>query len=159
MDGDDVGAREQRVEVDELHAVVGRLLGGHERVDAEDDHLHGPGPVGDGLADLAEPDDAERPAAQLEARELGALPFAAADRCIGGGRPAGDAVEQREGVLGRGDGVAGRRVDDGDPGARRRVEVDVVDADARPPDDDAAGVPAAMSSASTWTWLRTTSAS
>ena len=28
------------------------------------------------------------------------------------------------------------RVDDGDPGARRRVEVDVVDADARPADDD-----------------------
>ena len=33
------------------------------------------------------------------------------------------------------DGVAGRRVDDGDAGAGRRVEIDVVDADARPADD------------------------
>ena len=43
---------------------------------------------------------------------------------------------QRERVLGGGDRVAGRGVDDGDPGPRRRVEVDVVDADPGPADDD-----------------------
>ena len=53
-----------------------------------------------------------------------------------GGDPAGDAVEQREGVLGGRDRVAGRGVDDGDAGPRRGVEVDVVDADAGPADDD-----------------------
>ena len=120
------------VEVDELDAVVGGLLGGHERVDAEDGHLHRPGADRDGLADLAEPDDPERPAAQLEAGELGALPLAAPERGVGGGDPAGDAVEQREGVLGGRDRVAGRGVDDDDPGPRRGIEVDVVDADARP---------------------------
>ena len=124
------------VEVDELDAVVGGLLRGDERVDADDDHLHRPGPVGDGLADLAEADDPERPAAQLVTRELRALPLAASHRRVGGGRPAGDAVEQREGVLGGGDRVAGRRVDDRDPGPRRGIEVDVVDADAGPADDD-----------------------
>ncbi len=134
--GHDVGAREQRLEVHQLDPVVGGLLGGHVRVDADDDHLHGPGAVRDGLADLAEPDDPERPAAQLETGELAALPLAAAERRVGGGRPARDAVEQGERVLGGGDRVAGRGVDDRDPGSRRGVEVDVVDADPGPPDDD-----------------------
>ena len=42
------------------------------------------------------------------------------------------AVQQRERVLGGRDRVAGRGVDDDDPGPRRGVEIDVVDADARP---------------------------
>ena len=129
---------QELVDLDELDAVVGRLLGGDERVDAEDRHLHRPGPDGDGLADLAEADDAERPAAQLQARERRALPLAAPDRRVGRGRPAGEAVQQREGVLGGRDRVAGRGVDDRDAGPRRRVEVDVVHADAGPPDDDEA---------------------
>ena len=66
----------------------------------------------------------------------GALPLAAPHRRVGRRRPAGEPVEQREGVLGGRDRVAGRGVDDGDPGPRGRLEVDVVDADARPPDDD-----------------------
>ena len=98
----------------------------------EDGHLHRPGADRDGLPDLAETDDAERPAAQLQAGELGALPLAAAERRVGRRDPAGDAVEQGEGVLGGRDRVAGRRVDDDDAGARGRLEVDVVDADARP---------------------------
>ena len=134
--GDDVRACEQGVEVDELGAVIGRLLGRDVRVDAQDDHLHGPCSVGDGQADLAQADDPERPAAQLEPGELRALPLAATDRGIGGGRSASDAVKQGERVLGRGDGVARRRVDDRDPGAGRGVEVDVVHADAGATDDD-----------------------
>ena len=68
VDGHDVGAVEHRVELDQLDPVVGGRLGGQVRVDAEDGHLHRPRPDRDGLADLAEADDAERPAAQLEAR-------------------------------------------------------------------------------------------
>ena len=48
------------------------------------------------------------------------------------------AVEERERVLGGRDRVAGRGVDDRDPGPRRGVEIDVVDADAGPADDDQA---------------------
>ena len=127
--------------------------------DAEDGHLHRPRPDGDRLADLAEPDDAERPAAQLEPGELGPLPLAAADRGVGRGDLAGDAVQQGERVLGGRDRVAGRGVDDGDPGPRRRVEVDVVDADPGPADDRQPGARRRSASASTWTWLRTMSAS
>ena len=57
-----------------------------------------------------------------------------------GGGPAGQAVEQGQGVLGGRDGVAGRGVDDDDPGPRRGLEVDVVDADAGPADDRSAAV-------------------
>ncbi len=135
VDGHDVGAGEERVEVDELDPVVRGLLGGHERVDAHDHHLHRPRAVCDGLPDLAEADDAEGPAAQLESGELRPLPFAPADRRVGGRGLARDPVEERERVLRSGDGVAGRRVDDGDPGSRRRVEIDVVHAHAGAPDD------------------------
>ena len=136
VDGDDVGPREQLVEADELDAVVGGLLRGDERVDPDDGHLHRPGADRDGLADLAEPDDAEGPAAQLEAGELGSLPLAASERRVGRGDPAGDAVQQREGVLGGRDRVAGRGVDDDDARVGGRLEVDVVHADPGPADDD-----------------------
>ena len=135
VDGHDVGAVEHRLELDQLDAVVGGRLGGEVRVDAEDGHLHRPRPDRDGLADLAETDDAERPPAQLEPGELRALPFAPADRRVGRGDPAGDGVEQCQRVLGRRDRVAGRGIDDDDARAGRRLEVDVVDPDPGPPDD------------------------
>ena len=159
MDGHDVGAGQHLVEADELDTVVGGGLGGDERVDAEDRHLHRPGADRDGLADLAETDDAERPPAQLQAGELGTLPLAAAERGIGRRDLAGDAVEQGQGVLGGRDRVPGRRVDDDDAGARRGLEIDVVDADAGPSDDRQPRCPRAIRSASTWTPLRTIRAS
>ena len=119
----------------ELDAVMRGLLRGDVRVRGEDRHLHGPCPGRDRLADLAEPDDPERPAAQLEARELGPLPLAAPDGRVGRRDPSRHAVEEGERVLGGRDRVAGRGVDDGDPGARRGLEVDVVDADPGPADD------------------------
>ncbi len=129
--GDDVRAGQERVEIDEVHAVVGGLLGGHVRVDAQHHHVHRAGTHRDRLPDLAEPDDPERSATQFEAGELAALPLATSDRGVGRGDPARDAVQQGQRVLGRRDRVPGRGVDDRDPGPRRRVEVDVVHADAR----------------------------
>ena len=122
VDRDDVRLAEQVVERDQLDAVMRGLLGGHERIGGEDGHLHRPRPGGDRLADLAEPDDPERPAAQLEARELGPLPLAAPHRRVGRGDPTGDAVEEGERVLGGRDRVAGRGVDDRDarPASRPR---------------------------------------
>ena len=84
---------------------------------------------------LPEPDDPERPAAELDALERAPRPLAAAHGGIGRGDAPGEREQERERVLRGGDRVARRRVDDGDPGPRRRVQVDVVDADARPADD------------------------
>ena len=74
--GDDVGALQQLPQLDRLDAVVGGLLRGHVRVVTDDDHLHGLGTNRDRLADLAQPDDPDRPAAQLQPRELAPVPFA-----------------------------------------------------------------------------------
>ena len=141
VDRDDVGSAQELVELDQFDPVESRLLGGHERVLAQDRHLHRPRPVGDGLADLAQADDAERPPAQLHAGQpaAGRLPVAGAHRRVPGRDPPGEPVQERQRVLGRGDRVAGRRVDDDDPGPGRGVEVDVVDAHAGPPDDERAG--------------------
>ncbi len=136
MDGDHVGPAQEHRHVHQLDAVMGGLLGRDVRVGADDDHLHGAGSIGDRLTDLPETDDAERPAAQLETGELGPRPFATPDAGVGRGRPPRDAVEQRERVFGGRDRVAGRCVDDRDAGTGRRLEVDVVDADAGPTDDD-----------------------
>ena len=136
MERDRIGPLEERAELDQLDAVVGGLLGRHERIGAEHGHLHRPGTGGDRLADLAKADDPQGPAAELDAGELAPLPFAAPERRVGGGDPAGDRVEEGERVLGRGDRVAGRRVDDDDPGPGRRIEVDVVHADPGAADDD-----------------------
>ena len=139
MDGDDVGLLDDRVDVDQGDAVEGGLLGGDERVVADDVHLQAAGPVGHGLADLAQADDAQRPAAQLDAGEGAALPLAPAHRGVGGGGLVGQREHQGDRLLGRRDGVAGRGVDDHDAGLGGGLEVDVVDADAGPADDDQAG--------------------
>src|SRR5205085_7116614 len=73
--------------------------------------------------------------AQLEARELRSLPLPTANRGIRGRDPAGDTGQEGQRVLRGRDRVAGRGIHDGDPGRRRGIEVDVVDADARPADD------------------------
>ena len=138
VDGDGVGPAEQLVEADQLDAAQRGLLGRHVRVLPEDGHLHRPRPVRDGLADLAEAHDAQRLAPQLDAGQAatGRLPVAGPHGGIALGDPAGEPVEQRERVFGGRDRVAGRRVDDHDAGPRRRVEIDVVHADAGPADDD-----------------------
>ena len=134
--GDDIGARKEHRHVHELDAVVRGLLRRDVRIGADHDHLHRPCSIGDRLADLAEADDPERTAAQLEASESITRPLATAKARIRGSGLARHAVEQRERVLRGGDRVAGRGVDDGDPRPRRCVEIDVVDTDTRPPDDD-----------------------
>ncbi len=131
----DVRAREQRRHVHEIDPVVRGLLGRQVRVGADDRHVHGPGPDRDGLADLAQTDDAQRPAAQLETGECRTLPLAPAHARVGCRGAAGDAVEQRQRVLRSRDRVACRGVDDRDAGAGRRLEVDVVDTDPGAADD------------------------
>ena len=136
MQADRVAPGEQRLEVDQLHAMVGSLLGAHVGIDGQDRHLQRDRPIRDGLPDLAETHDAQGSSAQLQARELRAFPLAAPDGRISRGDPPGQAEQQTECVLRGGDGVPGWCVDDGDPGPGRRLEIDVVDTHARAPDDD-----------------------
>ena len=67
--------------------------------------------------------------------ELRTLPLAAPHRRVRRRHVPCKGEQQRQRVLGRGDGVAGRRIDDSDAGVGRGGEVDVVDADPGPADD------------------------
>src|SRR3954447_6513252 len=136
VDRDDVGARQQVVDRHQLDAEVLGLLAGDVRVRPEDRHLHRPRSRRDRLADLAEPDDPERLAAQLDAGELRPLPLTTADGRIGGGDTSGEPEHERQRVLGGRDRVAGRGIDDDDARTRGCIEIDVVDTDARAADDD-----------------------
>ena len=80
-------------------------------------------------------------AAELGAHKGPPVPLAAAEGAIGAGDVACERHEQREGVLGGGDGVATRRVHDDDAALGGSFEVDVVDARAGAGDDlEAPGV-------------------
>ena len=74
VDRDEVGHRHQLVEVDQLDAHLAGPLGGHERVVGDEPHAEGQRPLGHQLADAAEPDDAERLVAQLDARPAATAP-------------------------------------------------------------------------------------
>src|SRR5205807_5639687 len=93
------------------------------------------GTLGDLGADVAEADDAQRLAANLDPGVLGTLPLASANRSVSLRDPAGAGHEQGDRVLGRRRDVAARGVDNQDAAPRCRVHVDVVDADSRAADD------------------------
>jgi hypothetical protein len=87
-------------------------------------------PLGDQLADPAQPDHADDLVGDLDAGELRALPGALAQRRVGGRDVPGGGQQQRHRVLGRADDVRRRGVDDHDAALGRRGHVDVVQADA-----------------------------
>jgi hypothetical protein len=133
--GDEVGAGEELVQVDQLHAEPRRRLAADERVVAQHLHLEAARAVGGDAADVAESDDAEGLAHDLGAAELGLLPLAALHR---GGRlrdVAGQREQEAQRVLGGGHRVAAGRVLHDDAAPRGGRDVDVVDADAGPADD------------------------
>ena len=105
-----------------------------------------PRPVGDELADAAQPDDAERLVGQLDALPPAALPPAGHERGVGLGHVARLGEQQRHRVLGGRDDVALRGVDHHHAAARGRLDVDVVEPDPGPADDDQVGAAASTSS-------------
>ncbi len=135
VQGDEVAARPEVVELlDALDAELQRLVGGEERVEADDGHAERLRPLRHRQADPAEPDDAERLALELRAGELVAVPPAGLEAVVRRGDVARQGQHQGHGVLGRRDRVAAGRVHHDDPAPGRRRHVDVVDADARPHD-------------------------
>src|SRR5581483_2131754 len=121
--------------IGELDAEHGGALGRDERVVGDDAHVEPFAAARDLRANLAEADDAQRLAAQLDADEAGAVPLAGPERGIGVRDVAREREHERDGVLGGGDRVPERRIDDDHAALGRRGEVDIVDADAGTADD------------------------
>ena len=139
VDGEEVGLGDDLVERQQLDTELAAAFGGHERVEGDEPHAEAAGPVGDELADATEAGDAERLVGELDALPLAALPAPGDERRVGLGHVAGLGEQQRHRVLGGGDDVRLRGVDDHHAAAGRRLDVDVVEADAGPPDHQEVG--------------------
>src|SRR5262249_35111327 len=129
----EVRLRDELVERDELDAR--RQLLGRERIEADDVHAQAHAARRRVAADVAEADDAQRLAGDLDAHELLLLPLTALHAGVGAWDLAGEREHEADGQLGRRGRVALRRVDDEDALRRGRLDVDVVDADAGAADD------------------------
>ena len=114
-------------------------LGGDERVVGDEVHAEAAGAVGDELADAAEADDAERLVGELDALPAAALPAPGDERRVGLRDVARLGEEQRHRVLGGRHDVALRGVDDHHAAPGGGLDVDVVEADAGPADDEEVG--------------------
>ena len=74
VDREEVGLGDDLVERQQLDAHLAGAVGGHERVVGDEPHAERLGPVGDELADAAEADDAERLVGELDALPAGCAP-------------------------------------------------------------------------------------
>ncbi len=134
MQRHDVGLLQQIRQRDQLDpGLVGPLV---RQIGIVGQHPHpeGPCPPGDLGPDPAGADQSQRLAEQLHPLERAPLPLPGSECGVRLRDVPNDRQHQRDRVLGRRVDVAARRVQHDHPPTRRVVEVDVVDADARPPD-------------------------
>src|SRR3954471_1141300 len=120
--------------LDPLGAELAEALGREVGVIRDDVHPEAERTAGHLLADPTEAEDAERLAGELDPAVCTPLPAALLERGVGLRDVAGERHEEADRVLGGGDDRGLRCVRHDDPAPRRRVDVDVVDAHARPPD-------------------------
>src|SRR5437868_2347660 len=131
MERDELGDRVDLVR--RLHALGAELaepIGGDVRVVGDDVHPKAERPPCDLLADSPETEHAEGLAGELDAAVRLPLPASLLQRGVRLRDVARERDEQADGVLGGRDDGGLRRVRDDDAAARRRLDVDVVDADA-----------------------------
>lgn len=139
MDGEEVGAGETGVELDEFGTeLVGALLA-DVGVVGDDVHPERRELLCDLLADAAEADDAEDLAVDLVAEVVGLGPLAVFQAGVGLRNRARGGEAHRHRVFGGGADVPLGCVGDDDAVLSRGVDVDVVDADAGASDDDEVG--------------------
>ena len=134
VNGDKVGIGQQRVEIDQFHAQAFRFQRAENGVVGQYAHLESLGALGNGAADTAHADDAQRLAEEFGAHELLAVPAALFHGGVGVGDVAAEAEHECEGVLTRGNRVAAGRVHDYDALLRGGILVDIVRAHAGAPD-------------------------
>ncbi len=132
VEGEDIGLGEQLVQRD-LGDGEFRLNG--DDVIRRDPHSEGDGPLGQGQADPAGPDQAEGLSIELRAVKGLFLPLVLLHGHVGPADLADRSQHEAEGVPGHGDGGGRRGVGDLDVFFLGRGRVDVVQADAGPDDD------------------------
>ena len=136
VQGDEVRAGDEIVEPQQLDVELSGAILRDERVVRDQLHAERERPLCHELADPTQADDAERLVGELDAGPAGPLPAALLERCVRLGDVARLGQQERHRVLGRGQGVRLRSVDDHDATLGRGGDVDVVETDAGPTDDD-----------------------
>ena len=135
MQRDVVAGRVKVGQADQLGAEILRDFGGHVRVVRHDPHFESERALHHFAPDAAEPDHAERLAAQLIAEELLLLPLAGARRGIGLRNMARHREHQRERVFGDRNGIPAGRIHDEHAGLGGGVQIDIIHANAGAADD------------------------
>ena len=135
MKRDDVGLGVDLLErAGRFDAELAEPIGGHERVVRDDAHPEPERAMRDLATDPSQSEHTERLPRQLDSREARPVPGSGRERGVRLGDVPGEREEERDRVLGSGvDGRLGGVRDD-DPAAGRRLDVDVVHADACPSD-------------------------
>ena len=126
---DEIGTAQQIVELDLFDAHILGALRREEGVIGNHLHPQADGTVGDDRADIAGPDDAQDLAGDFDAHEAVLFPLAGARGGVRFGDLPRQRQHQRNGMLGRRDGIAEGRVHHDDALLRRRRNVDIVDPD------------------------------
>ncbi len=137
VDGEEVGAGDELLDRrDEVDADLAGTVGAHVRVVGHELHAERVGALRDEHADATEADDAERLVVELDALPPRAVPLVVLEVAVGLGDVPCLGEQQGDRVLGRRQHVGLRRVDDHHAASRGGFDVDVVETDAGPPDDD-----------------------
>jgi hypothetical protein len=135
VDRHEIGAREDLVELDALHA---QSLGGFTRqvgIVGDDLHPEPECPARHLGADPTQADDAQDLAEQLDTLQPALLPAPGLQADVGRRQATGQCQQESERVLGDRGGVPTRRVHHDHAALGRGVDVDRVDTSTRPPDD------------------------
>ncbi len=126
---DEIGLGQQRVEIGFLDPDFDRAFLGQEGIVGNDLHPQAQRAAGDDAADIARADQAQRFAGHFDAHEVVLGPFARLRADIGGGDLPRQREHHRDGVFGRGDRIAERRVHHHHALAAGVGDIDIVDAD------------------------------
>ncbi len=135
MEGDEIGARQEIVELELFDAELLGAFSAQERIKGDDPHLQSQGPRGDDRADVPATNDSERLAGQFDAHEAVLFPLSRLGRNVGARDLAGEREHECDRMLGGGDRIAEWRVHHDHASRCRGRNVDVVDADAGATDD------------------------
>ena len=131
VQGDEICLGEQSIEVSLFNAHFNRAIGGEERVKGDNFHPQSQRAAGDNRSDIASANKAKRLARNLNAHETVFRPLTRLRLRIGLWQLTREGEHQGDGMFGRGDRIAKRRVHDDNTLGRRIRDIDIVDANAR----------------------------
>ena len=129
MQGNDIGAGQQVVQLNLLDAQFDGAFRREEGVVSHNLHLQAIGAVSNDAADIARPDEAEGLGVEFYAHEPVLLPFAGLGGRVGGRELASQRKHHGDSVLGGGDRVTEGGIHHHDAPRRRRRDIDIVNAD------------------------------